>query len=48
MHAYQSYAYDPPSGRMFMLNRAYDVAQRQWLPEPAQGLVLLVRAGVGA
>jgi hypothetical protein len=38
VHAYQAYAYDPPSGRMFYLNRAYDVAERQWDPEPYPGL----------
>ncbi|MCW8133470.1 MAG: hypothetical protein KIS92_24210 [Planctomycetota bacterium] len=38
VHAYQAYAYDPPSGRMFYLNHSYDVAQRQWDLETFPGL----------
>jgi hypothetical protein len=38
VHAYQAYAYDPPSGKMFYLDRAYDVAARQWDVEPCPGL----------
>jgi hypothetical protein len=38
VHAYQAYAYDPPSGRMFYLDRAYNVAERQWDPLPYPGL----------
>ncbi len=38
VHAYQAYAYDPPSGKMFYLNRAYNVAERQWNPRPYPGL----------
>lgn len=38
VHAYQAYAYDPPSGKMFYLSRAYDVAARQWDREPYPGL----------
>jgi hypothetical protein len=34
----RSYAYDPPSGRVFFLDRAYDVAERQWDPSPYPGL----------
>lgn len=38
VHAYQAYAYDPPSANMFYLNRAYNVAERQWHPDPYPGL----------
>ncbi|MEX0703329.1 MAG: kelch repeat-containing protein [Planctomycetales bacterium] len=38
VHAYQAYAYDPPSGKMFYLDRAYDVASRQWDVDPYPGL----------
>ncbi len=38
VHAYQAYAYDPPSGKMLYLNRAYDVVGREWDPEPYPGL----------
>jgi hypothetical protein len=38
VHAYQAYAYDPPSGKMFYLDRSYDVAERQWDPAPFPGL----------
>jgi Galactose oxidase, central domain len=38
VHAYQAYAYDPPSGKMFYLSRAYDVRKGEWDPEPYPGL----------
>jgi len=38
LHAYQAYAYDPPSGKMFYLNRAYDVRKGEWDPAPYPGL----------
>jgi len=36
-HAYKGYEYDP-CGRMFLLNRAYDVRAREWEPKPYPGL----------
>ena len=38
VHSYRAYAYDPPSGKMFYLDRAYDVAERQWEVAPYPGL----------
>jgi len=38
IEAHRSYAYDPPSERMLFLDRAYDVAERQWDPNPYPGL----------
>jgi hypothetical protein len=38
VHAYQAYAYDPPSGKMFYLSRAYDVRKGEWEAEPYPGL----------
>ncbi|MGQ9662943.1 MAG: kelch repeat-containing protein [Kiritimatiellia bacterium] len=38
VHAYQAYAYDPPSGKMFYLDRAYDVSTREWDLDPYPGL----------
>lgn len=38
VHAYQAYAYDPPSGKMLYLDRAYDVHARQWDVDPYPGL----------
>jgi hypothetical protein len=36
-HAYKGYEYDP-CGKMFLLNRAYDVRAREWEPKAYPGL----------
>jgi hypothetical protein len=38
VHAYKTYAVDPPSGKMFYLDRAYDPAAREWESKPYPGL----------
>jgi hypothetical protein len=38
VHAYQAYAYDPPSGKMFYLSWAYDAVKGEWDPDPYSGL----------
>jgi hypothetical protein len=38
VHPYRAFAYDRPSGKMLYLDRAYDVAARDWDPEPYPGL----------